>query len=232
MKIIKESHSFFKTENDYTTDACTYLYEKLQRLQTSHTGPVAIALSGGSTPLPVLELLKTKSLDWERFNFFIVDERFVPLSDPQSNFNNIESAFFSAIPSKKYSMYLEGKSAEESVMQYEKLLHEKLALKNGLPFFDLILLGLGEDGHTASLFPATAALNETAALVVVNVVPQLNTTRLTLTYPVLLNAGSIIVMAKGATKHKIIEELYAGAASGYPMAKIIDEYDNLEWLTD
>ena len=91
-----------------------------------------------------------------------------------------------------------------------------------MPVFDLILLGIGDDGHTASLFPETKGLYESEKGVIKNNVPQLNTERITLTYPVILNASKIIILAKGSIKNEILKEIKVGNGDHYPIAKIIN----------
>ena len=122
----------------------------------------------------------------------MVDERNVSISSSSSNYGNIEKVFFRDVNSPSHSMIKDNYSIEECAINYEKLLCSKIPLgENSLPIFDLILLGIGDDGHTASLFPDTKGLNESKKVVIKNSVPQLNTERITLTYPVILNASKI-----------------------------------------
>ena len=180
-------------------------------------------MSGGSTPIPVFDILKQYNLNWEYFNFFIVDERNVPESSSSSNFGNIKKVFFSDVHSTAHPIVNYRYSIDECAINYEKLLYSKIpSLKNNFPVFDLILLGIGNDGHTASLFPHTKGLNESKKAVIVNAVPQLNTNRITLTYPVILNALKIVILAKGAAKNKILEEIKMGCGNHYPISRVIN----------
>lgn len=216
---------------DFNHFAASTLYQKIQKLLSAKSGRVNIALSGGNTPLPILNILKTENLEWSRLSFYMVDERCVLLDDVSSNYGNISKVFFDAIESDSYSMVLEGKSYEESALAYENMLEEKLPKSSsGIPQFDLILLGMGDDGHTASLFPNTKALGEIYRRVVVNEVPQLGAERITLTYPVLLEAKELIVMLKKQGKEDIINELYSGKSTNYPMLKIVTNRHDLQWL--
>jgi 6-phosphogluconolactonase len=114
-------------------------------------------------------------------------------------------------------------SIENCAINYEKLLCSKIPSgENGFPVFDLILLGIGDDGHTASLFPNTKGLNEIEKGVIKNNVPQLSTDRITLTYPVILNASKIIILAKGAVKDEILKDIKIGKGDHYPITKIIN----------
>jgi 6-phosphogluconolactonase len=209
-------------QKEFDLFSAEFLYNVLKKLSKNKKN-ISIALSGGSTPLPILGLLKDYKLNWEYFNFFMVDERSVPTSNPSSNFGNIEKVFFKNINSKSYSMKSESCSIEDCANNYENLICSKILLrKNGMPVFDLILLGIGDDGHTASLFPETKGLYESEKGVIKNNVPQLNTERITLTYPVILNASKIIILAKGSIKNEILKEIKVGNGDHYPIAKIIN----------
>lgn len=232
MKMKNDSlHIFRNTKEDFNEYASDFLFNRIQEILNSTLCNINIALSGGNTPLPILSRLKNRKIKWERINFFMVDERCVSIKSELSNFGNISKVFFDKIPSKKISMVKEGLSFEESLIEYKKAILENLAIKqNGLPKFDLIVLGMGDDGHTASLFPETEALLEENEIVVINQVPQLNTERMTLTYPIILNSNEIVVIVKGVSKEKIIEELYSINSYNYPISRIVNEHSNLKWL--
>jgi 6-phosphogluconolactonase len=209
-------------EKEFDSFSAEFLYNNLKTLSENKKN-ISIALSGGSTPLPILSLIKDYKLNWKYFNFFMVDERNVSVSSPECNYGNIEKIFLRDVNSSSYSMINDNYSIEKCVINYEKLLCSKIPLgKNNLPVFDLILLGIGDDGHTASLFPDTKGLNESKKVVIKNSVPQLNTERITLTYPVLLNASKIIILVKGAAKDEILKEIKMGKGDHYPIARIIN----------
>ena len=209
-------------EKEFDSFSAEFLYSTLKILSENKKN-ISIALSGGSTPLPILRILKEYKLNWECFNFFMVDERNVSISSSSSNYGNIKKVFLKDIKCSSYSMINNNYSIEECAINYEKLLLTKIPLgKNNLPFFDLILLGIGNDGHTASLFPGTSGLNESKKSVIINRVPQLNTERITLTYPVILNASKIIILAKGAAKYEILNEIEMGIGDHYPIAEIVN----------
>jgi len=209
-------------EKEFDSFSAEFLHNTLKTLSKNKKN-ISIALSGGSTPLPILSILKDYKLNWEYFNFFMVDERNVSISSSSSNYGNIEKVFLRDVNSSSHSMIGDNYSIDECVINYEKLLFSKIPLgENNLPVFDLILLGIGDDGHTASLFPDTKGLNESKKLVIKNSVPQLNTERITLTYPVLLNASKIIILAKGAAKDEILKEIEMGIGNHYPIAWIIN----------
>ena len=209
-------------EKEFDSFSAEFLYNTLKTLSENKNN-ISIALSGGSTPLPILGLLKDYKLNWEYFDFFMVDERNVSISSSSCNYGNIEKVFLRDVNSSSYSMINDNHSIEECVINYEKLLCSKIPLgENSLPVFDLIILGIGDDGHTASLFPDTKGLNERKKAVIKNNVPQLNTERITLTYPVLLNASKIIILATGVVKSEIIKEIKMGKGNHFPIARIIN----------
>ena len=209
-------------EKEFDSFSADFLYNTLKTLSENKKN-ISVALSGGSTPLPILAILKEYKLNWKYFNFFMVDERNVSTSSSSSNFGNIEKVFLRNVNSCYHSMINDNYSIEECAINYEKLLYLKIPLgENSFPIFDLILLGIGDDGHTASLFPDTKGLNESKKVVIKNSVPQLNTERITLTYPVLLNASKIIILAKGVAKDEILKEIKMGKGNHYPIAQIIN----------
>lgn len=151
---------------------------------------INIALSGGTTPLPILNALKSFKLQWEKANFFLVDERVVQADSVESNFNNLKKFFFDYINSKSFILYNPKIGIEKSLSKYNKIIPEK---------FDLVILGMGQDGHIASLFPNTLALKETKKRYVTNKING-NSSRLTMTMPLLLDSKEIILIFKGSSK--------------------------------
>ena len=178
-----------------------------------------IALSGGSTPRALYELMATEpfrsDLPWDHIHFFWGDERDVPFNHPDSNQRMATEALLSLvpIPSENIHRIQAGNlSAADAATRYAADIRSFFGLKNQeLPQFDLILLGLGNDGHTASLFPHTAGLKaEGSALFIANTVPQLNATRLTLTADVINNALHVIFLVAGAKKADILYDVMRG----------------------
>tara|TARA_B100001939_G_C16939069_1_gene617482 strand:- start:2153 stop:2851 length:699 start_codon:yes stop_codon:yes gene_type:complete len=209
-------------EKEFDAFSAKFLYSKFKSLSESKK-KISIALSGGSTPLPILALLKDYKLKWKYFNFFMVDERCVKISSSSSNYGNIKKVFLRYVKSNGHPMINDNYSIEQCVSNYEKLLYSEIPIgENNIPIFDLILLGFGDDGHTASLFPKTNGLNENKKVVIKNIIPQLKTDRITLTYPVILNASKIIILVKGEVKNKILNEIRMGIGDHYPIARIIN----------
>jgi 6-phosphogluconolactonase len=193
-----------------------------------------IALSGGNTPRPVYAQLATfaRDLPWELFRFTFGDERCVPPDDPQSNFRMARETLFlpAAVPEKSI-MRMRGEiDPQIAAQEYEDRL-DVLAAERGESVYrhDLILLGLGEDGHTASLFPGTAGVEETTRRVIANFVPKVNSWRLTFTFP-LINQARHICFLVDATKHKeLIEGVIAGDPT-FPASRVNPSAGGLTWI--
>lgn len=220
----------YKVE-EYDVFSEKFISNCIQQKLSNSKLPITIALSGGTTPLPILRILKEAAIDWTRVSFYMVDERCVALKDLSCNFTNIYTNFLKFIPSKAYSMISSSSDFVKDAANYNELLEINLSKNNaGVPQFDLILLGMGADGHTASLFPNTAALSDMSKNVVLNQVPQLGTQRITLTYPILLAANEVLVLCKGEKKEEIINEINTNKGVSYPITKIAKEHPNFKWL--
>jgi 6-phosphogluconolactonase len=200
-------------------------------------GRFTVALSGGSTPKALYSLLATKSgIPWEKICFFWGDERHVPPDNPESNYRMAYEALLSKVPVRPeniFRVHAEKKDAAAAAAQYEQTVKEFFQLSPGkFPRFDLVLLGVGPDGHAASLFPGTSALNETQRLVVANWVTKFNTHRITFTYPVLNAAACVLFLASGPDKAAILREVLENPAADLPSQKIIPTNGRLIWLVD
>jgi len=200
-----------------------------------------IALSGGSTPKALYNLLATNAratLPWDRMYFFWSDERHVPPTDPDSNYRMADEAMLSKVPvppGNIYRMPGENPDADATAEAYESSLRKFFQVKAGeFPKFDLILLGLGPDGHTASLFPGTAGLQEKSRLVIANRVEKLNTDRLSFTYPLINAAREVAFLVSGTDKAAVLCSVLEENVPGeqYP-AKLIEPTDGkLVWFLD
>jgi 6-phosphogluconolactonase len=170
--------------------------------------------------------------------FFWSDERHVPPTDPDSNYGMAQEAMLSRVPVPAGNVFrvpAEKPEAADAALAYERILHQFFSLPAGeIPRFDLILLGLGPDGHTASLFPETAALAEKSRLVVGNWVEKLKTYRITFTVPVLNAARCVAFLVSGSEKASTVHEVLEGDAPAekYP-AKLVRPADGeLIWFLD
>lgn len=200
-----------------------------------------LALSGGSTPKRMGELLaepETRDLPvWKRLHVFWGDERWVPLESRESNAGEAVRSFLAhvAIPDQHiHPMPAGAGTPHEAAGTYEQLVESVVPSNEGTPRFDLVFLGMGDDGHTASLFPHTPAIHEEESLVVANFVPKLDTVRLTMTPPV-LNAGrNVIFLVAGANKAERLAAVLEGPyqPSELPSQIIQPVTGKLIWLVD
>ncbi len=199
-------------------------------------GKFTVALSGGSTPKSLYSVLARSALPWDKIFFFWSDERHVPPDHPDSNYRMAKEALLSKVPVPPENIFrvrAEEKDANVVAKDYEEALKLFFRLKPGeFPRFDLILLGLGPDGHTASLFPNTAALNETKRLVVANWVEKFKTNRITFTYPVLNYAACVIFLVSGGDKSEIVREVLENPGADLPSQKVHPANGRLLWLLD
>jgi 6-phosphogluconolactonase len=204
-------------------------------------GRFTFALSGGSTPRNLYTLIAANAsatLPWDKMFFFWGDERNVPPDDPDSNYRMAKESLLSRVPIPAGNIFPvpTGKGdAGASADDYEKTLRRFFDLKPGeVPRFDVILLGMGPDGHTASLFPETAALKEHSRLVVANWVEKLKASRITFTLPVLNAARRVIFLVSGGDKAPVLKEVLEGKgpAEKYPSKLVHPSDGRLIWLVD
>ncbi|HSD45096.1 MAG TPA: 6-phosphogluconolactonase [Pyrinomonadaceae bacterium] len=200
--------------------------------------PKSVALSGGSTPRVLYELLADPAepfcgqIAWDETHFFFTDERHVPPDHAESNFRMVNEAMFSRVPvpaGNIHRIHAENPIPDDAARDYESDLRRSLG--EAIPAFDLILLGLGEDGHTASLFPHSPALNETERLVVAPYVEKLNAYRITLTLPVLNNGKSVVFLVTGSSKATILRDINK-KPNTYPAQAISPTNGAVSWLVD
>ena len=192
-------------------------------------GVFRIALSGGNTPRPVYRDLAGKALDWARWEVTFGDERCVPPDSDQSNFRMAKEALFDDVPIPAGNILrMRGEAVPaEAAADYEGELRRRAAGETYR--HDLILLGMGDDGHTASLFPGTDALGVTDRLVVANYVPKFSTHRITFTYPLLNAARHVCFLVSSPGKEAILEQVLSGKSS-YPCASVRPTGGTVTWL--
>ena len=197
---------------------------------------VSIVLSGGSTPRALYELLAGPKyrdrIAWDKLLVFFGDERCVPPDDPESNYKMAYDGLLSRVPIPEENIFrLKGESdPPKAAMDYEEIVKTVLGKK---PRFDLVLLGMGTDGHTASLFPATAALHETEKMVVANYVDKLNAWRLTLTIPVFNSAQNVVFLVSGKDKAEAVRFVFTGdSLPPLPVQLIKPDEGNVIWFLD
>jgi 6-phosphogluconolactonase len=179
-------------------------------------GVARIAISGGTTPKRTFELLADpsepflKSVPWDKLDLFWVDERCVPPDDKESNYRMTREALLEKAPIDAARVFrIEGElDPEEAAARYESAIRDRFRLEGAqLPTFDLVALGMGPDGHTASLFPHTEGLHEFTRVAIANHVPQKETWRVTLTSPVINQGRKVIFLIGGADKAEVLSEV-------------------------
>jgi 6-phosphogluconolactonase len=171
--------------------------------------PSTIVLSGGSTPKALYSLLSKRNIAWNNTHFFWGDERPVIPDHPESNYRMARESLLDhiRIPGNHVHRIAAELGPETAAVQYEA---EIRTFFSSVPSFELVLLGLGEDGHTASLFPETEALHVQDRLVVANDVSKLNTKRITMTFPILNAANCILFLVSGESKALALKQIWKG----------------------
>ncbi len=200
----------------------------------------SVALSGGSTPRAFYEtLLSSKfvdSIEWDRIDFFFGDERDVSPMSERNNYRMANELLFKPLSlpqSQVYRWHTEIIEVSEVALHYEKAIRKYFGIKPGeFPEFDLVILGLGDDGHTASLFPFTEALETKDRIAVSNRVEKFDSFRLTLTIPAINKASNVFFMVTGESKAAAVREVLEGAKNGlkFPAQLINPKNGNLYWF--
>jgi 6-phosphogluconolactonase len=214
--------------------------EQVARVKAVEKKPLSVAFSGGSTPKLLFELLSNPGFQgrvrWANLQVFQVDERCVPPDDPQSNYRMMRRSLLESVPLPEqnfHRMAAERSDRDEAARDYADELARALHPAPGeWPRLDLVFLGMGPDGHTASLFPGSAALDERTAWVAPNFAPKLNSFRLTLTFPVLNAAAHVIFLVAGADKAETLRQVLEGPAGQFPAQRIQPTSGRLSWFLD
>jgi 6-phosphogluconolactonase len=182
-------------------------------------GLARVAISGGTTPKAMFGLLAdskapfVSQIPWDRLYLYWVDERSVPPDHPDSNYRMTNEALLSKVPLPDNHIFrMEGELAPEiAASRYEATIRNSFRLEGAqTPTFDLVLLGMGDDGHTASLFPHTEGLNNITDLVIANHVPQKDTWRISLTFPVINQGREVAFLIEGPAKAQVLHDVLLG----------------------
>lgn len=204
-------------------------------------GYFSVALSGGSTPQGTYSLLAeqqndpAKRLPWEKIHVFFGDERHVPPTHRDSNFRMANESMLSKIPipSQNVHRILAELDASVAAAKYEEELKKFFPTTDPWPRFDLIMLGVGPCGHTASLFPDTTALKENSRWVVANWVQKFNTYRITFTFPVINYATEVMFQVAGEEKSTILKEVFQQPDKEiYPCQRVQPQSGRLLWVIE
>ena len=218
---------------NFVTDAADFILAQAQHA-LGERNEFRIALSGGNTPRPVYTRLAAigRDLPWDLIRITFGYERCVPQDDAESNFRMARETLLApaAVPEQSILRLRGELDPQTAAQEYQDHLDD-IATEGGEPIYrhDLILLGLGDDGHTASLFPETAALDETIRRVMANFVPKFNTWRLTFTFP-LINAARHILFLVGASKNPALIERVLQGDSQYPAARVNPSAGDVTWM--
>lgn len=211
----------------------------IARAATRERGRFSVALAGGSTPKQAYELLASDAykdqLDWSKVHIFFGDERAVPPDDAESNYRMVNEAMLSSLPLPPQNIHrMQGVGdAVANARLYEDEL--RTYFNDALwPGFDLVLLGMGDDGHTASLFPGSPALDEQQAWVAANWIEKFKAYRITLTVPAINHAAHVIFLITGENKAERLAQVLSGRldAGRLPSQLINPVNGSLEWLID
>ena len=219
-----------------------YILESVE-VSVAARGVARIAISGGNTPKQTFDVLADpaqpylKHMPWEKVELFWVDERCVPPDNKDSNYRMTREALLDKVPLPAGKVFrIEGElDPEEAAARYESAIRSKFRLEGAeLPTFDMVALGMGDDGHTASLFPHTEALHELGRIAVANHVPQMNTWRITLTWPVINQARDVVFLIQGGDKAEVLKEVLYGTydPETRPSQLIRPKSGNLLFLLD
>jgi len=235
----------FPDINALTFAAARRITSLANRAVENH-GVFTVALSGGSTPRALYRLMAADAairakIPWPKVHFFFGDERHVPPEHAESNFRMANEAMFQDLRAESLHIHRvlgELISASEAAQLYEADLkgffEPRRLLTEGFPRFDLILLGMGPDGHTASLFPGSPGLSETTSWVVANWVEKFKTDRITMTFPVLNSAAEVIIFVAGPEKAPVLAKALDPAAkeTSYPVQEVRPRNGIKRWMLD
>lgn len=217
----------------------TAIVDKASAAIRQHGG-FHIALAGGGTPKGIYELMATEpyrqQLPWSSIHIYFGDERCVPADHPDSNYRMAKQALLDKVPLPEGNIHpikIDLNNIPNSAERYEAELKETVPVKEGVPVFDLVLLGIGDDGHTASLFPGTDIVEETGKWVAAVYVQKFNAWRISLTYPVINAAANVFVIAAGSGKQHILKQVLASEPIGepYPIQRVRPSGE-LVWYID
>jgi 6-phosphogluconolactonase len=231
---MKAEPHVIRTKN-FAVDAADFILDQAHKA-LGERGQFRIALSGGKTPAPIYTRLAVMGHDlpWELARITFGDERCVPPDNPQSNFRMAWETLFApaAVPENSILRMLGEIDPQVAAQEYQDQL-DLMATQQGEPIYrhDLILLGLGDDGHTASLFPGTVALDEMTRWVVANFVPKLDVWRLTFTFPLINQARHVCFLIGAAKNARLIERVMEGDAQ-FPASRVNPSAGDVTWIIE
>jgi len=236
---MKNSHKILIFETgDQLANFMVERWTELSGYAVESRGFFTAALSGGETPVPFYRRLAVQGarLRWDRTHLFFADERFVPWGSADSNYRLLSETLLNNIPipagnihavaTGETDLLLSAKKYEEEIKRFFKLPAE------GIPEFDLVMLGIGADGHTASLFPGDAALRDKRHLASAVVLDKNRHDRITLTLPVINNARMVVFLVTGKTKASVFRDVVERRDPNLPASLVVTEKGGLLYLAD
>ena len=241
---MSETAPLIYADADALAKAAASTLVRLIKTAVTERGSATVALSGGSTPKKLYTLLATDpacaDAPWDRVDFFFGDERHVPPNNDDSNFLMVKKSLLSTgiiSPDRVHRMRAELPQADDAAAEYEKEMRtffNPARCLDGFPRFDLILLGMGPDGHTASLFPDSPALAEEKRWVMANPVEKFKTDRITFTFPVLNAAREIHLLVAGKDKAEMIAQVLGAKLDhpSYPVERVMPVEGRKVWMLD
>lgn len=217
--------------------AAAHYFVKICAESIAATGKFAVALSGGSTPRRLFEILATeefsKNIDWKKVLLFWGDERFVPHTDADSNYKMVKDVLLSQVKIPKKNIFPVPTAGwpQDCAEAYEKTIQKELGRTAAM---DLTLLGMGDDGHTASLFPDTKILEENKRLIKEVWVDAKQTWRISFTYPLINRSKEVMFLVAGANKAPVLKKVLSGKTvkNPYPVQEVKLKKGNLVWMLD
>jgi 6-phosphogluconolactonase len=233
----KNREVFVFKNTDGISEFAITMWTDIARKAIKNKGFFTVALSGGQTPKFLYKKLaeKSKKLPWNKTHIFLVDERFVSVNDPYSNYRMIKKDLLDkvTIPKRNIHPVAVKDTVKASACDYQKEIKDFLNLKKDrLPSFDLITLGIGGDGHTASLFPSDAAVHQKKALITTVSRGEVKCERITMTFPVINNSKNIIFMVTGKNKSKVLKDVLAKPNFRLPASLVGPKKGKLTFLVD
>jgi 6-phosphogluconolactonase len=241
---MSQESRFIYTDADALAQAAADELAQLARAAAAERGVFTLALAGGSTPKKLYALLGSapayRDLPWDKMHLFFGDERHVPPDHADSNYLMVKNSLLASgiVPaSHVHRMRAELPSADEAAADYDAEMHRffpEAARVGGFPRFDAVLLGMGPDGHTASLFPESPGLAEKTRWVISNPVAKFKTDRITFTFPVLNAARAVYLLVAGPDKAEMIEEIFVKfrGTLTYPVQRVQPLDGAKVWMLD
>ena len=234
---MKPELKVFPDKNTLIQESAAYIAGIIQQ-SLKEQNRCTFVLAGGSTPKSLYETFASEkykeAIEWNKVHLFWGDERCVPPDHHDSNYRMTKEALIDHIniPQENVHRIPAENEPDDAARDYEKTIKKFFGNTSQLPVFDIILLGIGEDGHTASLFPGTQALEEKKRCVTGVYVPELDTYRITFTFPVINNGKNVIFLVSGSSKSTIMKKIYERTDTTFPSARVSPANGSLVYLLD